>query len=151
MDEAQVTGMKIAALVAVTVLYGLLFHGFMRLSLMVFGPFQLDAAAAILWRQIAYVALSALSAAAISSAIWIWRAKTVRAVQAWGVGCLTILLILVNLLISRGPDGLVAAVGAKPFHGALTYLIVFVAVPFCVHVQLHLRRRSATRIPSDAR
>ena len=142
---------KIAVLFAVTVLYGLLFHGFMRLSLMVFGPFQPDAAAAIQWRQIAYVALSAPSAAAISSAIWIWRAKTVRPVQAWGVGCLTIALILINLLVSRGPEGLISAVTARPLHSLLTYLIVFVAVPICVHVRLRLRQRSATRIPGDAR
>ena len=133
---------SIAVLVAVTILYGLLFHAFMRVSSILLGPPQ---------GGIAYVALSAVFAAAISTAIWIWRARSVRPVEAWSVGGLAIAIILANLLISRGPDGLVAALTARPLHSLLTYVIVFIAVPVCVHVQLRLRRRSATRIPGDAR
>jgi len=142
--------MKIAALVAVTVLYGLLFHGFMRLSVIVFGPFEMNEAA-VQWQGLAYVNVSAVLAAAGSTAIWIWRATSVSVAQAWGVGCLTITLIVVNQLVARGLDGLVASLSARPLHSFLTYLVVFVAVPVCVLVPLRVRRRSTSRIPGDAR
>lgn len=127
---------KIVALLGITLLYGLLFHGFMRLALFVLGPPQID---------MVYVGVSAVLAAAISTAIWMWRAKSVRPVQGWVVGGLAIALVMVNVLISRGLDGLIAAVSARPLHSLLTYLIVFAAVPACVHAALRLQRAANGR------
>lgn len=125
--------MKIAALVGATLLYGLLFHGAMRLSLLLLGPFEINIEAPVQWRGIAYVALSAVLAAAITTAIWIWRARRVSAVEGWSAGFLAIAFILANLLVSRGLGGLIFFISTKPLHTLLTYSIVLVAIPLCIH------------------
>jgi len=125
--------MKIAALIGITLLYGLLFHGAMRLSLALLGPLEINLAAPVQWRGIAYTALSAALAAAITTAVWIWRARHVSAVQGWSAGVLAIVFILINQLTSRGLDGLIAFVSTRPLHTLLTYAIVLSAIPVCIH------------------
>jgi len=133
--------MKIAALIGVTLLYGLLFHGAMRLSLFLLGPLEVNVEAAVQWRGIAYTALSAALAAAIATVVWLWRARHVSAVQAWSVGALAIAFIVTNLLLMRGLDGLIAFVSARPLHSLLTYAIVLSAIPVCIHAANSLLRK----------
>ena len=138
--------MKITVLIGVTILYGLLFHGAMRLSLFLLGPIEINMEAAVQWRGIGYTALSAASAATISTAVWVWRARYVSATEGWSVGLMAVIFILANLLLVRGLDGLIAFVSTRPLHTLLTYAIVFAAIPICIHAvnsRLYSRTRSS--------
>lgn len=124
--------MKFIRIAVITVLYGLLFHGAIRATSALFGPLEVDPAAAVQWRGIGYTALATLVAAAICTALWRWRVRPVPATEAWAAGGLAIILIQINILRARGLDGWVASVTERPLHTVLTYAVTFLAIPLCV-------------------
>ena len=137
--------MKILVYAGVLFLYGLLFHLFMRACQVVLGPFALDPALPIQWRGISYVAISASLAAAISTAAWFWKHRSLRLGAALVIGGLSVALILVNTGWSRGTEGLVALLTVRPLHTFTTLLLTFSAIPLCFYLtKLALRGTDAS-------
>jgi hypothetical protein len=106
----------------------------MRLCGVAFGAAAVDPGVVVAWKRIAFVAISAFTAAAITTALWFWYAKSVTLRDGLIAGATAIVFIFAMLLRHRGVEGLIAMLGANPLHNLLTYAIAFAAIPICVFV-----------------
>jgi hypothetical protein len=126
--------MKILVYLVVAFVYGLLHHAAMRICALALGAAAVDPGVVIAWKRIAFVAVSAFTAAAITTVLWLWYAKSVSLRDGLIAGATAIAFIFAMLLRHRGVDGLLAMLGANPLHNLLTYAIAFAAIPVCVFV-----------------
>jgi hypothetical protein len=118
-----------ASWVALAVLYGLVFHALSRALVVVFGAVPVESPGVVPLRDLAYLFVSSASAAAVAAAAWVWRYRKFAAPDAWGVGCVSALLIASNLLAVRGPNGIVEFFAARPVHASASFVVALVAVP----------------------
>jgi hypothetical protein len=123
--------LRIVRLLALTFAYGLLFHGLTRLCAILLGRAEIDPAALIHRRDLAYSLLSSIVAAAACTAAWRWRYRSFALRDAFAAGAMSVALIVVNLVVARGFGGLTTMFAANPVHPSLKLLIAFLAPPLC--------------------
>ena len=124
--------MKLLALIGLSIVYGLLFHVLMSACVVLFGPVPAESDVAFPFRDVIYLCISSLLAAAIAIAAWHWRRRRhPSAADGFAVGTISVLLIVINVVAAKGVDGLATMFAGRPIHAAVSFLVAFFAVPLC--------------------
>lgn len=120
-------------------------YAFLHLSLFVFGPFALTPGAPIEWRSVTYVAISAIAAAVLCVALYIWLLGSLSFTRSVVLGLLAVVLQKLYVLSQQGWPGLAATVSKAPWHSATTALAIAAAIPLVAAIAANysLKRTAA--------